>query len=92
MIMDTIAFSSTTHAVIPLVGLVVTLNCLLKGSGRERHLCFSICPGRPFPILDKELEISREPPTQVGLQLGVPCEIPLALALREIPLPPGSAE
>jgi hypothetical protein len=30
MIMDAIAFSSTTHAVIPLVG-VVTLNCLLKG-------------------------------------------------------------
>ena len=30
MIMDTIAFSSTTHAVIPLVG-VVTLNRLLKG-------------------------------------------------------------
>ncbi len=31
MIMDAIAFLSTTHAVIPLVGLVVTLNCLLKG-------------------------------------------------------------
>jgi hypothetical protein len=31
MIMDVIAFSSTTHAVIPLVGLVVTLICLLKG-------------------------------------------------------------
>jgi hypothetical protein len=31
MIMDAIAFSSTTHAVLPLVGLVVTLNCLLKG-------------------------------------------------------------
>jgi hypothetical protein len=30
MIMDTIAFSSTTHAVIPLVG-VLTLNRLLKG-------------------------------------------------------------
>jgi hypothetical protein len=31
MIMDAIAFSSTTHTVIPLVGVVVTLNCLLKG-------------------------------------------------------------
>ena len=31
MIMDAIAFSSTTHVVIPLVGLVVTLNRLLKG-------------------------------------------------------------
>jgi hypothetical protein len=30
MIMDAIAFSSTTHAVIPLVR-VVALNCLLKG-------------------------------------------------------------
>jgi hypothetical protein len=30
MIMDVIVFSSTTHAVIPLVG-VVTLNRLLKG-------------------------------------------------------------
>ncbi len=30
MIMDVIPFSSTTHAVIPLVG-VVTLNCRLKG-------------------------------------------------------------
>jgi hypothetical protein len=30
MIMDAIAFSSTTHAVIPLVG-AVTLNRLLKG-------------------------------------------------------------
>jgi hypothetical protein len=31
MIMDAIAFSSLTHAVIPLVGLVITLHCLLKG-------------------------------------------------------------
>jgi hypothetical protein len=30
MIMDAITFSFTTHAVIPLVG-VITLNCLLKG-------------------------------------------------------------
>jgi hypothetical protein len=83
MIMDAIAFSSTTHAVIPLVGLVITLNCLLKGFRQGAPSLFLIGPGQPFPILVKELEISREPPTRVGLQVGVPCEIPLALALRK---------
>ena len=33
-----------------------------------------------------------EPPTQVSMQVGVPGEIPLALALLAIPLLPGSAE
>jgi hypothetical protein len=58
----------------------------------ERHLCFSIGPGWPFPILVEELEISREPPTRVGLPGGVSLGIPLALALRAILLPPGSAK
>jgi hypothetical protein len=91
MIMDGTAFSSTTHAVIPLVG-VVTLNCLLKGFRKGAPSLFFNWPWLALPYLVEELEISREPPTQVNVQVGVPGEIPLALALLAIPLPPGSAE
>jgi hypothetical protein len=91
MIMDAIAFSSTTHTVIPLVG-VVTLNCLLKGFRQGAPSLFFNSPWLALPYSSRGTEISREPPTQVGLQVGVSCEIPLALALCAIMLPPGSAE
>jgi hypothetical protein len=55
MIMDTIAFSSTTHAVIPLVG-VVTLNRLLKGFRQGApSLCLEV--GSPVGIA---LRLSRK--------------------------------
>ncbi len=91
MIMDAITFSSRIHAVIPLVG-VVTLNCLVKWFRQGVPALFFNWPWLALPYSSRELDISREPPTQVGLQVGVPCEIPLALALYLILLPPGSAE
>jgi hypothetical protein len=59
MIMDVIAVSATTHAVIPLVG-VLTLNCLLKGFRQGAPSLFFNWPWSALHYLVQELEINRE--------------------------------
>jgi hypothetical protein len=68
MIMDTIAFSSTTHAVIPLVG-VLTLNCLLKGFRQGAPSLFFNWPWSALPYSSRG----------TGDQQGAPPPFHLAL-------------